>query len=155
MAFDTKMCKGLLRQAPRHAAGTHGQGAATPTTLTPTNTPQPSYRTPMRYPWWGSGGNPSVYGPARCKGVPPVPATNVCRGGGMWPPAGARRVEPHATPVIPRAPTVILSEVEGPPSSQTHPPSPSHQPQRMRDHNGQPILLAPDSINRHPSANPG
>ena len=36
--------------------------------------------------------------------VPPFPATNVCRGGGMWPPAGVRGVEPHATPVIPSPP---------------------------------------------------
>ena len=33
-------------------------------------TPQPSYRTPMRYPWWGKGGDPFDYRPARRKGGP-------------------------------------------------------------------------------------
>ena len=36
----------------------------------PVPTPQPSYRTPMRYPWWGPGGDPFDYRPARRKGSP-------------------------------------------------------------------------------------
>ena len=36
----------------------------------PVPTPPSSYRTPMRYPWWGTGGDPFGYEPARRKGGP-------------------------------------------------------------------------------------
>ena len=41
-------------------------------TWIPARTTTPSYRTPMRYPWWGPGGDPFGYRPARGRRGPPA-----------------------------------------------------------------------------------